>query len=206
GPLAIILNGPDPGIVNDGEQVEATLDVAWSGAIAPEATVNFVLSASTNSTDGVTLSELYIVDNNVGDVMTESFGQCEAVFSSGEANAISQLAEQAAAEGITYMVSTGDTGASGCDDLGESVGSGQVSANILSATPFNVAVGGTMFNEHGQNSLYWNATNDGNDGHSAKSYIPENAWNETCTSRCPDFPPPLAAGGGGSSKFFNKTS
>jgi hypothetical protein len=201
--LRITTNGPDPGIVSFGEQVEATLDVTWSGAIAPGASVNFVLSASTNATDGVDLSELYIVDNNAGDVMTESFGQCELAFSPSQATAISQLAEQAAAEGITYMVSTGDTGASGCDNLGENVGSGQVSANMLSATPFNVAVGGTLFNEHGQNSLYWNSTNS-SDFHSAKSYIPENAWNETCTGGCPDFPPPLAAGGGGASMFFSK--
>jgi len=205
GPLTITLNGPDPGIVSFGEQVEATLDVTWSGAIAPAATINFVLSASTDTTDGVDLSELYIVDNNAGDVMTESFGQCELAFSSSQAIAISHLAEQAAAEGITYMVSTGDTGASGCDDLGENVGSGQVSSNMLSATPFNVAVGGTLFNEHGQPSLYWNSTNS-SDLHSAKGYIPENAWNETCTSGCSDFPPPLAAGGGGVSMFFGKPS
>ena len=203
GPLNITLNGPDPGIVSFGEQVEATLDVTWSGAIAQGATVNFVLSASTNATDGVDLSELYIVDNNAGDVMTESFGQCELAFSSAQALGISQLAEQAAAEGITYMVSTGDTGASGCDDLGESVGGGLIYANMLSATPFNVAVGGTLFNEHGQSSLYWNSTNS-SDFHSAKSYIPENAWNETCIVACPDFPPPLAAGGGGASIFFSK--
>jgi len=205
--LSIVLNGPSPGITSTDEQAEATLDVSWSGAIAPGAKINFVLSASTNSTDGVDLSELYIVDNNIGDVMTESFGQCEEAFKgTGREVAISQLAEQAAAEGITYVVSTGDTGALGCDNLGESVGGGPVSANMLASTAFNVAVGGTMFNEHGQGSLYWSASNNPADAHSAKSYIPENAWNETCRAGCPEFPPPLAAGGGGASVFFSKPS
>jgi hypothetical protein len=202
--LMINANGPDPGILSFDEQAEATLDVSWSGAIAPNAAVNLIISASTNTTDGVDLSELYIIDNNAGDVMTESFGACEAAFTSTEAIEISQLAEQAAAQGITYMVSSGDTGSAGCDNLGETRATGPFSVNMLASPPFTVAVGGTMFNEHGQPGTYWNSTNNPADLHSAKSYIPENAWNETCTSGCPPFPPPLAAGGGGASSFFPK--
>ena len=202
----VFLNGPDPGIISTDEQAEATLDVSWSSAVAPNAMVTLVVSQSTNSTDGVDLSELYIVDNNAGDIMTESFGQCEAHFTAPEASAISMLAEQAAAEGITYLVSTGDSGALGCDNPNQSHGIGPVSPNMLASTPFNVAVGGTMFNEHGQPTVYWNTTNDPTDKHSAKSYIPENAWNESCTAGCPQFPPPLAASGGGMSTFFSKPS
>lgn len=204
GTLLINANGPDPGILSIDEQAEATLDVSWSGAIAPNAAVNLIISASTNTTDGVDLSELYIIDNNAGDVMTESFGACEAFFTSTEAISISQLAEQAAAQGITYMVSSGDTGSAGCDDLSETRATGPLSVNMLASPPFTVAVGGTMFNEHGQPGTYWSSTNNPADLHSAKSYIPENAWNETCTSGCPQFPPPLAAGGGGASSFFPK--
>ena len=42
----VVLNGPDPGIVNSDEQGEATLDVEWAGAVARNATVQFVVSAS----------------------------------------------------------------------------------------------------------------------------------------------------------------
>jgi len=187
GDLILTADGPDPGILNVDEQAEATLDVSWSGAIAPNAAVNFVVSASTNTTDGVDLSELYIIDNNAGDVMTESFGACEAAFIRAQATAISELAEQAAAQGITYMVSSGDTGSAGCDNLGETRATGPISVNMLGSTPFNIAVGGTIFNEHGQDSTYWNSSNSSTDLHSAKSYIPENAWNETC-SRMPAVP------------------
>ena len=41
-----------------------------------------------------------------------------------------------------------------------------------------------MFNENGHNSTYWN-TNNSSTLTSAKSYIPENVWNETCTTQCP---------------------
>ena len=60
----VILNGEDPGITSKGEEGEADLDVEWSGAVAPGATVRFVASASTAASAGIDLSALYIVENN----------------------------------------------------------------------------------------------------------------------------------------------
>jgi Pro-kumamolisin, activation domain/Bacterial Ig-like domain (group 3) len=200
-PLNIILNGPDPGDQGGNEEFEATLDASWSGAIATGATVDFVVSASTNTTDGVDLSELYIIENNLGSVMTESFSSCESGLTAADGQGISALAEQAAAQGITYLLATGDTGAEGCDNLSETTATGGVFVSALAATPFTVAVGGTMFNEG--SGTYWNTTNDTALA-SAVSYIPEDVWNETCTTACQSGQPPLAAGGGGASVLFPK--
>jgi hypothetical protein len=203
----IILNGPDPGDLGGGEEFEATLDATWSGAIAPGATVDFVVSATTNTTDGVDLSEAYIIDNNLANVMTESFGICEAAFTSTQAQGIAALAEQAAAQGVTYMVSTGDAGAEGCDDPNsETVATGPISVNILASTPYTVAVGGTEFNENGQDSKYWSTTNTQGTSQSVLSYIPENVWNESCTAAQCGNNANIAAGGGGASTFFGKPS
>jgi subtilase family serine protease len=203
-----VLNGPDPGIVS-GEELEADLDVEWSGAVAPNATVKFVVSASTLNTDGVDLSEIYIIDNNLGNVMTESFGVCEAAFNGDSADVMNKflLAEQAAAQGITYMVSAGDAGAEGCDNPNsETVAAGPISVNVLASTPFTVAVGGTMFNENGQDSKFWKSTN-GQNNESAISYIPEDVWNESCTAGTTTCQQPnIFAGGGGTSQFFSKPS
>ena len=201
----VIANGSDPGNLGGNEEAEALLDASWAGAVAPGAAVKFVVSASTDTTDGIVLSELYIIDNNLGDVMTESFGGCEAAIDTSEAAGFEALAEEAAAQGITYVVATGDTGSAGCDNLGETHASGPVSVSVLASTPFTVAVGGTMFNENGHNSTYWNASNSSTLG-SAKSYIPENVWNETCAANCSAQTSPLAAAGGGASKFFDKPS
>ncbi|HEV2699596.1 MAG TPA: protease pro-enzyme activation domain-containing protein, partial [Terriglobales bacterium] len=57
--VRVINDGPDPGDLGGGEEAEATLDATWSGAVAPQAEVDFVLSSSTTTTDGVDLSELY---------------------------------------------------------------------------------------------------------------------------------------------------
>ena len=199
----ILLNGPDPGDLGGDEEAEATLDTSWSAALATDATVALVVSATTNTTDGIDLSELFIIENNFFNIMTESFGSCEADVTTTDAQGISFLAEQAAAQGITYTVSTGDAGAAGCDDLTDTTAQGPVSVNVLASTPFTVAVGGTMFNENGQDATYWNTTNNSSLG-SAKSYIPEDVWNETCTTACGAGQPPLAAGAGGASVYFPK--
>ncbi len=200
----VIVNGTDPGDLGGGEEVEAVLDVSWAGAVAPGAQVDLVVSKTTNTTDGVTLSEEYIINNNLANVMTESFGDCEANYTSSEAAAISALAQQAAAQGITYTVSAGDAGSAGCDNFDtESSATGPVSVNILASSPYTVAVGGTQFNENGS-SAYWSSSN-GTDAVSAVSYIPEDVWNANCSGgSCGTGS--ILAGGGGSSQFFTKPS
>jgi subtilase family serine protease len=202
GSFNVILNGPDPGDLGGTEELEATLDSSWSGAVAPAANIDFVVSATTNTTDGVDLSEVYIIENNLADVMTESFGVCEGESTSAEATGVSGLAEQGAAQGITYFVSTGDTGAEGCDDNSETVATGPVSVSLTASTPFNVAVGGTVFNDTTNPATYWSATNTGQE--SALSYIPEDVWNDSCLASTCGSSANIAAGGGGSSIFFTK--
>jgi Pro-kumamolisin, activation domain/Bacterial Ig-like domain (group 3) len=200
-----IVDGADPGDLGGGEEAEATLDVTWSASLAQGATVDFLVSAITNTTDGADLSELYIVDNNLADVMTESFGVCEADYTSTAAQGYETLAEQAAAQGMTYLVASGDSGAEGCADPGvETTASGPISVSLLAATPFNVAVGGTEFNENGQDSKYWSSTNNTNTLESALSYIPEDVWNESCTAAACGSDAGIFAGGGGASMFFPK--
>jgi hypothetical protein len=206
GRVNIIPNGPDPGDLGGGEEFEATLDATWSGAIAPGANLDFVVSATTNTTDSVDLSEEYIIDNNLADVMTESFSGCEAAHTNAEAQAFATLAEQAAVQGITYMVSTGDAGAEGCDNPNsETVAKGPISVNILASTPYTVAVGGTVFNENGQDGNYWSNANQ-QSLVTALSYIPEDVWNESCTAAQCGTNANIAAGGGGASIFFPKPS
>jgi Pro-kumamolisin, activation domain/Bacterial Ig-like domain (group 3) len=202
----IILDGPDPGNIGGTEETEADLDVEWSGAIAPNATIKFVVSASTNTTDGVDLSSLYIVDNNLAPVMSASFGECEQSLGQTENTFINNLWEQAAAQGITVVVSSGDSGAAGCADAEQTTpATGELAVNGLASTPFNVALGGTEFNENGNYSTYWAATNGPNQA-SALGYIPENVWNESCSDPnvCGTFS--LFASGGGASTLYSKPS
>jgi len=171
----VIVNGRDPGDLGAAEDSEADLDVEWSGAIARNATIKLVVSRSTYATDGVDLSAQYIVNNNLTPVMSTSFGACESAMGAAENAFYNNLWQQATAQGITSFVSSGDSGAAGCDPGTASTGTG-LGVNGLASTPYDIAVGGTNFNE-GSGS-YWNATN-GPGYASAISYIPEIAWNES---------------------------
>ena len=196
-PPQIIVNGPDPGDLGSNEDVEADLDVEWSGAVAKNASILFVTSKSTSSTDGVDLSAQYIVDNNLAPVMSTSFGECEQDLGTSENAFFNSLWRQAASQGITSFVSSGDSGAAGCDTPDASPATGGLAVNGLASTPYNVAVGGTEFNEGSGN--YWNTAN-GSGYVSAVSYIPEAAWNERGVSGGSD----LWSSGGGASSLYPK--
>jgi len=201
-PPQIVVNGPDPGDLGGDDEGEATLDATWAGATAPNSTVDLVVSESTNTTDGIFLSEIYILEQGSANVMSESFSTCEANATQAGALVIQSLAEQAAIEGITYLVSAGDTGSAGCDTQDESEATQPLSVNLLASSSYTVAVGGTEFNENGDDDLYWSSENQNNFA-SALSYIPENVWNESClASDCSN--PNILAGGGGFSIFFSK--
>ena len=94
---------------------EADLDVEWSGAVAKGATIDLVVSESTETTAGIDLSALYIIDNNLAPVMSESYGACEAELGAGGNQFHNTLWEQAAAQGITVLMAAGDSGSAGCD-------------------------------------------------------------------------------------------
>lgn len=202
----IILDGPDPGnFLGSSEESEADLDVEWSGAIAPKAKINFVVSGSTNTTDGADLSAQSIVDNNISPILSMSFGLCEVNLGQAQNAFYNNLWAQAAAQGITVVVSSGDNGAAGCDNPNFGPATNGADVNGLASTPFNIAVGGTQFNENGNDSKYWAATN-GADQSSALGYIPEAVWNESCSDPSQCFFLNLFASSGGPSTLYSKPS
>ena len=178
-----ILNGPDPGI--QGDESEADIDVQWSGAVAKGATIDFVISASTETTAGTDLSAVYIVDQNLAPIMSESYGQCELGLGTTGNQFYNTLWQQASAQGITVLISAGDGGSAGCDNFDEpSPAPAQSGLQVsgYASTPYNVAVGGTDFNDFSNPGTYWSTTNNSTTQESALSYIPETTWNDSCTN------------------------
>jgi len=166
----------NPGLLQ-GDQDESTLDVEWSGATAPGAAVKFVVGASTATTDGVDLSAQYIVNHATATVVSTSYGSCEQDMGSTELAFYNRLWQQAASEGISAFVSSGDSGAAGCNGGSSSTGSGK-GVNGLCSSPYSTCVGGTGFNEGSGAAKYW-ATTNSSTYESALSYIPEEVWNES---------------------------
>jgi len=221
GNLQVILNGPDPGL-SQPDEGESVLDVEWAGAIAPKANIRFVVTQSATTDPylmigGVDLSALYIVDNNLAPILSESYGICEAFLGSTGNAFYNALWQQAAAEGITVAVSSGDSGSAGCDPDPSGVSPNAaidgVSVSGIASTPYNVAVGGTDFDSSTQNSTYWSTTSG--TVNSAMKYMPETTWNDsTCAISYPTSPctavdsqgADLTATGGGPSNCATSSS
>lgn len=183
-PPQVILDGPDPGLV-PGDETEADLDVEWSGGVAKGATILIIVSETTETTDGVELSAEYAVDNNIAPIISESFGNCELVMGTAGNAFYKNLWEQAAAEGISVFVSSGDEGSAGCDifqGTAPQPATRGLEVSGISSTPYNVSVGGTDFNDFFNGLTYWNATSNPTTQQSAKGYIPETTWNDSCTN------------------------
>ena len=181
----VVIDGSDPGIINDGSETEALLDVEWSGAVAKNAQIHFVIAADTNSASGLDLAALHVIDFNSDPIMSVSFGACELQVGTGGNTGRALLWQQAAAQGITVTVATGDDGSAGCENqniAAPNPATTGLQVSAFASTPFNVAVGGTDFNDAGIQTTYFNATNDPTTQASAKSYIPESTWNESCTN------------------------
>ncbi len=185
----VVVDGSDPGIVNTGAnlgaETEALIDVEWAGAVARGAQIHLVIAADTDVASGLLLAIFNVIDNNSDPILSLSFGNCEPNLGTNGNSLFLSLWEQAAAQGITVTVASGDAGSAGCEDQtapAPNPATTGLQANGFASTPFNVAVGGTDFNDNGTQSTYFNATNDPNTLLSAKGYIPETTWNESCTN------------------------
>jgi subtilase family serine protease len=73
--------------------------------------------------------------------------------------------------------------------------------NGIASTPYNVAVGGTQFDDVANSDTYWSVTGDPTTLQSAISYIPEIVWNESSNDV---FSTSLWAGSGGVSTIHAK--
>jgi subtilase family serine protease len=192
----VILTGVDPGVqAASGDLGESDLDLEWTTGIAPGASVIFV-----TSTDVLT-SESYAVDNNVADVLSITYGECEADTGATEMASLNSLFQQASAQGMSVVAAAGDQGAADCDDPSASYASQGLAVDVPGSSPYVTSMGGTEFTEGSTSggTQYWSATDDSSSG-SALSYIPETAWNDTATDGT------LTATGGGASKLNSKPS
>ncbi len=182
----MMLTGPDP--MSTANLAEADIDLEWSGAVAQNATIIYVYARSVNT------AAQYAVDQRVAPIITMSYGGCE------QANTpvLQPIAQQANAEGITWVASTGDVGAAGCERQEElPQASKGLAVQIPASIPEITAVGGTEFND--ASGTYWKSTNT-QAGGSAISYIPEMGWNDSLADGY------LASSTGGASIFFSKPS
>ena len=188
-----INNGTDPGnctstatnaLCTLDDQIENALDVEWAGATAPKAAVKLIVTNQTNSNDAIYLSAKYAIDNNVAKIINVSYGLCELGMGTAGNALYNNLWQSAATAGISVFVATGDSGSPACDQGQASQGPYGAQFGLavsgIASTQYNTAVGGTDLNWDTA-STYWNTSSDSH-GATAKGYIKEIPWNDSCTN------------------------
>ena len=207
GSLTLTPVGSPPSNFATGDFSEASLDIQWSGAIAPGANIIFAYSQNALNTSLPSL-----VNQNVATVISISYGDCEASFNASDYTTIEGYLQQANIQGQTVTVAAGDLGAADCDGTPQNptaVATQGLAIDYPSSSVYVTAMGGTQFtgdstatpvNGVAPAQTYWNSSSDPNDTKpSAFSYIPEIVWNEVSSGT-------NVGTGGGVSKKFAKPS
>jgi len=213
----LVPNSGTSTVYADGDEAESDLDLEWSGAIAPGATINFVYVGNSPNY-GAFDSIVYAIDQKIGTIVSSSYGQCETSLSAttlgagGAAQPAMEAAfEQAASQGQTVLSAAGDDGSTDCYGINGLTTAQQqaLAVDYPASSQYVTAMGGTEISLANaayleSDTAYWAAANGTDVISSALKYIPEVVWNDevsSCTGTdC------LSAGGGGASALFSKPS
>jgi subtilase family serine protease len=141
---------------------EISIDVQWAHAMAPAAAIKLVLSATSDDTDMLSATR-YAIENNLGDVISQSFGEAEKCATDDFIAEERALFEAAADRGITLVAAAGDTGAARPECNGQGLVFGP---STPASDPGVIAVGGTRLRADGTlgtwaSEVGWNRSGGG---------------------------------------------
>ena len=181
-------NCTNPG--QNGDEIEAALDVEWASASAPDANIELSACANSKTVSGLDLAILNLLDLEPPDIISDSYGLCETITGQTEIALENREAQIATALGTTFFIAQGDTGADECSPVEGFTSHLGINSGDNTASAYAVDLGGTDFMAQYNSDVngipvsdYWSATNDPVTKASALSYIPEIPWNDGCTSQ-----------------------
>jgi subtilase family serine protease len=189
----VVVDGSDPGFNTD--EIESLLDLEWSHAVAPGAATRYYLANSGAAVIAPIVDQISaaVNDDECG-VISVSFTICGEA-ASFYTSTVSPIYQQAALQGQSILVSSGDQGAAGLifkAKQGGCVTGTSRNVSELAADPNITAVGGASFDP----------TYDGSgDDTSVVTSTPLRVWNDRN-----DGIPTGGASGGGASSDYGKPS
>jgi subtilase family serine protease len=217
-PNKVLVPGTGALTIFPGDETEADLDLEWSTAIAPKATIQYV-TVGNNASFNVFDALHYAITADAAPVISISYGNCEASLTTPFVLTVQQWAQQANAQGQTISGPGADEGAADCDINSNSATQG-LAVDVPASIPEVTGVGGSEFTGDQTSTVtaacaaadppYWGgacgpSTTVGNPtGSSALLPIPEMGWNDTPQSLAQTGG--FAATGGGASTIFGKPS
>lgn len=147
--------------------IETTIDIERSSAMAPGATILVYEGANAQLS---TFTSVYnqIVTDNTASVMTTSWGTAESNMSTATLNADDNIFKQAAAQGISLFAAAGDNGSSDST-------SNNNEADYPSSDPYMVACGGTSLTLTSSNQISSETAWSGSGG-AESHFFTEPSW------------------------------
>ena len=180
-----VAGGPAP----DPTDGESALDIEQAIGLAPKA--NILVYQGSDTQPAAILGA--IVSANQAKVISSSYGACERITGAATINAESTLLQEAATQGQSFFISSGDAGSAMCFQATSTMANPDTSLSVIDpgSQPFATGVGGTF--------LYTNPA-------SPSYYAPgdplvEGVWNEGATQQN-DGSYRASGTGGGISSFF----
>jgi subtilase family serine protease len=177
---------------------ETTLDVEWSHAIAPGAHILLVETPVQENAAGrgfpqYMAAENYVIDHNLGDVISQSFSLPEQNFGRARIARLRVAYRNAERRHVTVLAATNDNGVTG-----PKPGGGLYAHRVVqwpASDPLVTAVGGTKLHLNG----------------AGQRTSPDTVWNDTynplISKLTSDSPPPVPwASSGGVSMIFSRPS
>jgi subtilase family serine protease len=206
-PTQVLVPGTGTSTVYSGDEGESHIDLEWSGATAPGAKIFFVYTGNSANNNGVLDSLAYAIDEQIGNIISLSYGSCEPSNTKSYIDADESILKQAAADGQTIVAASGDQGSTACNSstyssLGTSV-ERALAVNYPASSAYVTGVGGTeITSADDQVGTYWTSVANSStiNLESATQWIPEIAWNDNSSQYG------LSASGGGPSEFVARPS
>ena len=207
-PNQVLVPGTGTSVINPfgaGDEGESDLDLEYSSSIAKGATIFFVYTGNSTNTNGVFTSVQYAIDENIAPIISESYGGCEQAQTTSFINQFNAILEQGAAQGQTIVNASGDSGSTDCFGTTGFTAAQQeaVAVDFPGSSQYVTAIGGSEFPPAftaSGNTTYFAAAGSSDVLSSAKSYIPEQVWNDDAVEGGP------ASGGGGTSIYTPRPS
>ena len=202
-PTLVLVPNTGAATIKSGDESESDLDLEYTSTIASGATIYFVYVGN-NANNNVFDSIQFAVTNKTAPIISVSYGLCETALGSSGYSSLNAILAQAASQGQSVTVASGDSGSTDCyGEAGLTTAEQQALAvDFPASSQYVTAMGGTEFpaaDVASANTTYWQAASGSDVVSSALSYIPEQVWNDDSTTR-------LASGGGGVSTFTARPS
>lgn len=181
-PIVALVPNSGVSTIVSGDESESDLDLEYSSTIAYGAQVYFAYTGSSTNYN-VFDSIQYAVDERLASIISVSYGACEPALGASNIGQIDAILSQGAAQGQTILSAAGDSGSTDCQGAYTkgSTSNYQIAVDYPASSVYVTAMGGSEFPTNYTavgNTTYWAAQGTTDVVASAKSYIPEQVWND----------------------------